>query len=532
MPRLLCLFLLVYLNFSSSSTAAPLPGSGTIPPLSYTHDGLEVTITDCDASYSGALTVPPLIENLPVAIVGDSAFENCVNITELALPDSINHIETDGFKGCTGLTQLSVPANLNSIGNQAFRDCRRLEAIVIPEGTTQIGDRAFERCIALDSASLPNSLTAIGDFAFKDCIELNTIILPENLSALGIGAFNTCIQLQAIGLEAANSHYTTINGVLFDAPATTLLAFPAARDGSYNIPAGVSSIRAWAFSGAIFLDQINFPSSLTTLGEGSFNDCLELSSIALPSGVTSLPDFCFNNCSSLQTLTLPDTISTINPGALRSTGALRQIDVSPANTRYSAPTGVLFDDDLAMLVRYPPQRRGTGYVIPSGIVTIEEHAFEGNTHLDRIFLPDGLTTIGLRAFGDCEQLATIAIPSSVSSVGAFAFADCSALTAIYFLGNAPADIKYQAFGNSSELTAYHFESATGFTLPTWSYDFSGTTIDSADLASATRSPFLEWKLRTGYRHDRPSRAEPLHRVRARGICTRTRADRLCESSHP
>ena len=48
--------------------------------LTYTSDGSEITITDCDEALTGALVVPSTINGLPVTSIGENAFDIWVEI--------------------------------------------------------------------------------------------------------------------------------------------------------------------------------------------------------------------------------------------------------------------------------------------------------------------------------------------------------------------------------------------------------------------------------------------------------------------
>lgn len=486
----------------TSQPLCALISAGTLAPLSYTHDGFEVTITDCETDHEGAIEIPALIEDLPVHTIADSAFEACTSITDISLPDTVQHIEKDAFKGCMSLAQIDLPIDLTQIGDQAFRDCRMLESITIPDAVTQIEARTFERCYVLDSVTLPASLQSIGDFAFKDCYELDTITLPSQLSSMGVGIFSTCVQLQSIDLSADNTYFSVIDGVLFDSTEATLVSFPRGRDGSYVIPEGTTTLKPWAFNGAAYIDAIHLPTSLSSLGEGCFYRCIELQSLTIPEGVATIPDYCFEYCWKLETISFPSSVNTIEPVALRFTTTLRNIEVASNNPNYSAKDGVLIDDQNAALVRYPPMKTGDAYSIPASILRVEDYAFEDNQLLTWIHLPERLTSIGFVAFADCEQLASITIPSTVTSIEAAAFSRCAALTSVYFLGDIPSEIKWNAFAYNDELVAYHFEGAEGFATPSWTYYDSSAAIAAESLPVSSRTPFLEWMLRHGYAHDK------------------------------
>lgn len=52
-----------------------------------------------------------------------------------------------------------------------------------------------------------------------------------------------------IEADAANPAYVTVDGVLYTADGTVLLAFPAAWTGTFQVPEGVKSFAESAFDG-------------------------------------------------------------------------------------------------------------------------------------------------------------------------------------------------------------------------------------------------------------------------------------------
>ena len=66
--------------------------------------------------------------------------------------------------------------------------------------------------------------------------------------------------------------------------------------------------------------------------------------------------------------------------------------------------------------------------LPSGITTIEDHAFEGCKVLESINIPSGVTVIPEGLFSGCNALNNVYIPGTVKTVSINAFANCTALT--------------------------------------------------------------------------------------------------------
>lgn len=84
-----------------------------------------VAITD-DKEVSGAFAIPETVtyynKTYTVTEIGESAFENNKNLTEVAIPRSITGIGNNAFKGCVNLQAITVynptPINLSSVGTR------------------------------------------------------------------------------------------------------------------------------------------------------------------------------------------------------------------------------------------------------------------------------------------------------------------------------------------------------------------------------------------------------------------------------
>ena len=75
------------------------------------------------------------------------------------------------------------------------------------------------------------------------------IEIPVNITNIQSGAFAGLSNLGWIEADAANPAYVTVDGVLYTADGTVLLAFPAAWTGTFQVPEGVKSFAESAFDG-------------------------------------------------------------------------------------------------------------------------------------------------------------------------------------------------------------------------------------------------------------------------------------------
>ena len=92
-------------------------------------------------------------------------------------------------------------------------------------------------------------------------------------------------------------------------------------------------------------------------------------------------------------------------------------------------------------------------VVPKGLQSIEDHAFEGCEGLTSITLPEGLRSIGKSAFKGCYGLTSITLPEGLQSIGESAFWGCEGLTSIT-LPKGLQSIGSGAFRGCYDLTIY------------------------------------------------------------------------------
>ena len=345
----------------------------------YTYEVSEdntVTITRCDKSANGAITIPSKIGGKPVTYIGGWAFNGCTGITSIIIPNSVTIIGDGAFNNCAGLTSITIPDSVTSIGESAFCDCTSLKSINVVSDNDCFSsdngvlfDKKKTKLIRYPegkleiSYTIPNSVTSIGYNAFRNCAGLTSITIPNSVTCIETFAFHNCTGLTSI-----------------------------------TIPNSVTSIGYYAFSNCSSLTSITIPNGVTTIKDGTFEDCSNLTSVTIPDSVTSIGWATFHNCKSLTSIIIPDSITDIGKLAFLECSSLASI------------------------------------TIPNGVTIIEELAFSGCNGLTSITIPNSVTSIGNSAFDRCTGITSITIPDSVTSIGDCAFFDCTNLRTAYYTG--------------------------------------------------------------------------------------------------
>jgi hypothetical protein len=197
-----------------------------------------------------------------------------------------------------------------------------------------------------------------------------------------------------------------------------------------------------------------------------------LYAISLPSTVTSVKDGAFTGCTNLKAITVPKTTVEL-PSDLSNDIIINLTDDFWEWVQNSA----IIPDGQTLYLNGEKLSDSTGSIImPEGITTIPDSAFEGCDWLTSITIPEGVTEIWNYAFKNCTNLTTITIPKSVTIIGSDAFSCCSSLTSIT-IPNSVTSIGSGAFSYCSSLTSITIpNSVTSIGYGAFSYCSSLTSI--------------------------------------------------------
>lgn len=138
------------------------------------------------------LVIPKQIEGIEINSIGSRAFDDCMNLESIALPESVKRIGDCAFDNCRALKSMRISDNVTNIGYGAFSGCVSMESITLPKGLTTIEDWLFRCCESLKSITIPDSVTSIGDSAFDNCYSLKSIVISDNVTSIGNCAFWGC----------------------------------------------------------------------------------------------------------------------------------------------------------------------------------------------------------------------------------------------------------------------------------------------------------------------------------------------------
>ena len=234
-------------------------------------DGLYFTITslkDLTVSvdgdvYTDKLVIPQTVvykgRTLTVTSVGNKAFSGssyypASPLQSVSLPNTILSIGDYAFSDNINLTEVVLPEQLLEIGKYAFSRTS-IKNIRFPSSLTSIGESAFSRT-KLCSIALPDNMEYIPPYCFYDCDSLKSIQLPKRLRSIGPDAFEGCEALT-----------------------------------NFTIPPSVVYIADDAFRGCEALTNFTIPPSVVEISPSIIWGCSNISKLTIGKGLNGLPFF-------------------------------------------------------------------------------------------------------------------------------------------------------------------------------------------------------------------------------------------------
>ena len=396
-------------------------------------------------------------------------------------------------------TSYTIPGSVETIADYAFKHCTLLTSVTISDSVTTIGREAFCACDFLESITIPDSVETIGDEAFGECILLRLLEIGKGVTSIGNNAFYCCDGLKSIEVDANNTAYSDIEGVLFNKNKTKLICYPAANtETSYTIPDSVETIADYAFKDCSLLTSVTIPDSIETIGENAFYWCTALTSITIPYSVETIGDKAFAHCRKLEEITILNSKTKFGTTIFNGCDALTTVNV-PCDwdeNKYTFKEGVLkfADHDTTKTATciskaecsvcgeygdFAPHTyingkctvEGCGYAcahktITDGVCVTCRGKHCGKTETDKVvwFYDVRTTTLIISGEGEManfpddtkpwynciRKITRVVINKGVTSIGEFAFDKCTLLEAVT-IGEAVTTIGDYAFAYCSFL---------------------------------------------------------------------------------
>ena len=387
----------------------------------------ELEVTYGENPYSGSVVIPMNVvvegNTYVVTSIGNSAFEECVDLTSIEVPGSVKRIGMHAFNGCDNLSSVYI-TDISAWCNINF-NIDPYESVPVRNSSNPLiyADALYLNGELVTDLVIPDNVTMINRFAFFAYRGLESVEVSNSVTDIGEDAFCRCANLKSAKLS---SSMTIINQGVFSRTGLT----------SITIPEGVKTLGTWSFDNCPELTTVVLPSTLNEIGNYAFEACTNLSEIALPESLTFIGKDVFVNTALYNNQTGGVYLS---GWLLGYNGELAGEYVIADGTKYIADN--VFHNCSGL----------TSIEIPNSVTSIGNYAFDDCTGLKSVRMGNGITSIGERAFYNCSGLTSIEIPNSVTSIGDYAFYDCSGLVSVV-IPNSVTSIEYYAFSGCSGLT--------------------------------------------------------------------------------
>ncbi|MCR4638632.1 leucine-rich repeat domain-containing protein [Ruminococcus sp.] len=271
-----------------------------------------IVITGCKTSKAmTSVRIPKQIDNKDVISVADNAFNGQTNISSVefyGINGPLYSTYTSRGRQYTTQVRFTGGSSISEIGESAFENCTNLTYVQVGDKELTVKDSAFSGCtkfgtISFNSSSKNNidpTFGNIGAYAFAQTnIEwfgfTDTKVI--NCKKIGYEAFNECARLREININATSvdsrcfQKCSLLTNIKIKADSIGKYCFSR----SYNVTSAdldVATINEYAFSGCSKLKKLNLVNT-KKIHQHAFENCTELVTVNFPKTITSIGDLAF-----------------------------------------------------------------------------------------------------------------------------------------------------------------------------------------------------------------------------------------------
>lgn len=188
--------------------------------------------------FAGNDSVEEVILPSGIRVIEKGAFEDCVNLKSVTLPDTLETISDFAFRYTalssielpdsvayigmyafylTHIESVTIPSGVSTIERYAFYGIQELKTVKLSERLSSIGERAFGGCRSLKTVEIYENVASFGDYCFSDCVSLESLRIPEKAKSFGNAVFNGCTNLTLqVKKNSEAAKYADKNGYRYD----------------------------------------------------------------------------------------------------------------------------------------------------------------------------------------------------------------------------------------------------------------------------------------------------------------------------
>lgn len=368
---------------------------------------------------TGEVKIPKKIDGYPVTAI-DAEPDINRGITSIVIPEGVKRIALCSFENCDELTDITLPDSLESIGTDAFKGTGYYnDKSNWKKGVLYIGNHLLATKNSLSGEyKIKEGTLTIADKAFYSCTDLTDLTIPKSVKNVGKLLFTNCAQLENISVSKDNKYFSAKDAILYNKNKTEVLTASGGISGNITLPKTVKSIR-----------------------NSAFQQCSCFTGIKLPEGLEKIGDEAFYACTSLKKINIPDSVKEVGNSILHATEYY--------DTQSNWDNYVLYVDKHLVDSDDMNQLNGE-YTVKDGTLTIANGSFCYSQKLKKLNMPDSVIYLGAEAFWECTKLKSIKLSKNLTKLNDATFWNCVSLEKVK-LYNGITEIGASAFRDCIEL---------------------------------------------------------------------------------
>lgn len=377
-------------------------------------DNNTVTVSSNNGKYIGTIIIPSQVninsKSYSVTSIGSYAFDSCVDLLSVTIPNSVTTINSYAFSGCGYLSSLTIGSGVTQISGYIYA-----QKVIWLTNTPPSG-----------YASVYGSIHYVSNDQFQFGSVIKYPFLSSMFEVDGI---------RYVPVSLSERTCDAIDCVYDESASITKLAPTVTYKG---VTLKVQKIQPYICYNNKFINHLTMEvsgeinvcsfygcSNMQTAILGKTNNDIDkdkFTGIYIGSDITKIGNWVFYGCGALNKLHIADRESELTLGSsdnspIFSSCPLESVYIG-GNITYST------DGNSG----YSPFYRNTAIrsvTITDKETEISQNEFYGCTNLQRVSIGDGVTDIGDWAFSGCQSLSYFAFGSKLQNIGKEAFSDCT-----------------------------------------------------------------------------------------------------------
>ncbi|MCR5224126.1 MAG: leucine-rich repeat domain-containing protein, partial [Bacilli bacterium] len=321
------------------------PGSLTMIKNGVKEIYIPGTVTKINQAFMYNMSTEKVIFGDGIENIDPYSFVIALGLKSIVIPSSVKQISGNAFAYCTNLSNIENNSEEFKLINGVLYD-KNISSIILYSAAKQ--DEVYD---------IPNGIKSIDEGALLNNY-IKIINIPSSVDNISPYAFENVSKLESINVDANNSNYESVDGVLIDKTEKELLIYPINKK---------------------YIDYV------------------------IPDGITSIHYSCFDSDMPIENITIPASVTDI--GNINQLTKLKSIIIDKDNKSFVLEDNVLLNANKTILYKYIGSDT-ISYTIPSTVERIESKSFYGS-NLTRVVIPNSTNWISYDTFSNCKNLSSV-----------------------------------------------------------------------------------------------------------------------------